>query len=545
MSVNLKVFPNPDPTTYSLSSSYYSVSVLNDSSEYENSHVYSGTKVSWVSTTAKRNLWASGSSPVLSYTTFEIEDSSVVKVENIGQSITSIDIGPYSKDKNSNTLLSEGVAYIPVNKNDKLWVTINNNASSPLFIFADEPFPTFSEVSSSYPLGSGWTHIHFTSGINFMSSLGGTLDTTEGYPNRRKLTSKTLVYSDPGSYVKGHFNISGCNDIKIMGKGVFSLEFYDWWNDFIGASYSEKSHGTFLYNSNPSTTNSYLDWRVSGNGISGVTVINTPFYFNSEGSLQIVDNVKYISPWNYNTDGFRVFNYYNRVEGAKIINTFAFNADDTIFPAVSQAQGNCLVSSCYLASHHGSVVVNYFTNFSNGLVDGIPYQFSGIDLDIRSYVPYEGGKGAVMRILSDQTVTSLPANVLGPVNLNFSGVRIENDIEGPILMLGNITYPYGSVPPYGNMLGIVTNLQFIDFTASSTFVSSWGVSSNVISGLNFLYKPTNILFKNFIINGVKLTENNKDNYFDFLGSTNPSTDNITFISDFPSTLKVSPIKLLN
>lgn len=546
MAINLEVQINPDPTTFSLSSNYYSVSVQNDALSYVNSHVFSGTKQAWVSTTAKRNLWTSGSYPIISYTNFYIDSSTTVKVSKLGTTVTSIDIGPYSKNKNSQVVLSSGDAYIPINKGDKLWVTINSVASSPLFIFANESFPDFSAVSSSYPTGSGWTHINLTSGVNFMSALGGTLDTAEGYGNRRKLSSKTLVYIDNGAFVKGHFNISGCNDIQIMGKGVFSLEFYDWWNNFIPATYSQKSHGAFLYGSNPSTTNSYLDWRVSGNGMSGVTVVNTPFYFNTEGSLQTVDGVKYISPWNYNTDAFRVFNYYNRSVGGKIVNSFVFNADDVVFPAVSQSQGNMLLSSCYLASHHGSVFVNYFAGYNSALADGSPYHFSGIDLDVRSYVPYENGKGAVFRILSDTTITTtLPANYIGPINLIFSSVRVENDIEGPLLLLGNITYPYGTAPTYGNRLGMLSGIEFINLTASSTFVSSWGVSSNIISGLNSTNEVKDILFDNLSINNTKVTEQNKNNYFSFSGSTDPTEDNIRFTADFPTNMKVTPIKLLN
>jgi len=543
MAINLEVYPNPDPTTFSVSSTYYSVSVMNDASAYQNSHVYSGTRMAWVlSYAVNRNLWPVSSSPVISYTTFEIDGSTTARVSKIGGSISSIDIGPYSKNKNSVTTLSGGVAYIPVNKYDKLWVTIDNNVSSPLFIFADPPTPAFSAVSADYPTGSGWTHIRFTSGVHFMSALGGTLDTAEGYPNRRKLTSKTLVYSDPGAYVKGHFNISGCNDIKLMGKGVYSLEFYDWWGSYLGQSDSVKSHGMFLYSTNASTPSAYLDWRLSGNGISGVTVVGTPFYFNGEGSLQQVDNVKYISPWNYNTDGFRIFNYYNRTTGAFVKNSFIFIADDVSFPGVGQSQSNCLVSGNYLSTHHGSLFVNYFTVYNNGLDTGSSFGFSAIDIDSRVFIPDRIGINAVFRLLSDSAVTSLPANYAGILNCTFSGIRVENDIATPAFLIGNIDYPFAA---YGNKLGMLSGLDFKNISFSSTYTGSGSLSANIISGLNSTNEVKNTLFENVTFNGVKLTEANKNTYFSFSGSTDPTADNIRFNSDFPTNMKVTPIKLLN
>lgn len=518
--VGLEVFPNPDPGGNSLKSSKYTVEIF-DGGSYIDAHVYSATNMAWTIPAGTANLWASGSYPVISFLTFSIRNSSIAKVSKVGGSIASIDVGPYKKGKNANTEISNGVAYIPINKDEKLWVTINNEVSSPLFIFADSPFPTYSEATAAFP---SYKHILTPTGINFVSSLTGTIagttvNSAEGYSNRLQLSSNTLVYVQRGSYIKGNFNISGCNNVKFMGQGVVSLENYDWWNNFVGQSDSVKSHGTVFYSTNPSTVNSYLDWDLSGNGLSGLTIIRTPYYFNGESSFQSIDNLKYISPWNYNTDGPRLGNRRFRTTGAKMLNSFIFNADDCSFPAVAQSHGNCLVSSCYLNSHHGGVFTNYFANFTYDT-----YAFSAIDIDVRCYAPYEGGKGAIFRLLSDYQATSLPStDYRGPINLIFSGINVENtNFEVPIFRIGNLPYPYGT-PNY--VLGMTSGIEFSGLTASSTNVN---VSANLVSGLNSTNKAKNITFTNLKINGTFVDNLNYDNYFDVTGATNKTTDNINF-----------------
>lgn len=516
--VGLELSPNPDPIGNSLKSSKYTVGVF-DGGSYIDAHVFSGTKKAWVSQTATKNLWASGSYPVISYLTFSIKNSTIAKVSKIGTTITSIDVGPYSKNKNANIEISNGEAYIPINKNDKLWVTINNEVSSPLFIFADSPFPTYAEVTASLPT---YNHLLIPTGINFVSSLTATLPVTvnsaEGYSNRLQLSSNTLVYIPRGSYIKGNFNVSNCNNVKFVGQGVVSLENYDWWNNFINATDTVKSHGTVFYSTNPSNPTAYLDSRVSGNGVSGLTVINTPFYFNGEGCLHSIENLKFISPWNYNTDGPRIGNFWYPTEGARLINSFVFNADDCNFPAVAQSFGNTLVSGCYFNSHHGGIFTNYFPNFTY-----TNYFYSAIDIDVRSYVPDESGKGSIFRLYSDYNATSFPSdNYKGPINLIFSGIRIENDFETPIFRIGNIGYPYGG--PYYR-IGMLSGISFTDITASSTGIL---VSSNIVSGLNSTNKVKDVTFTNLKINNVYVTNSNYDNYFDVTGATNKTTDNINF-----------------
>jgi len=517
--VGLELFLNPDPISNSLKSSKFAVSVY-DGQSYLDAHVYSSIKQAWVSTDATRNLWVSGSYPIINYLTFSINNSTTAKVSKIGTSVTSIDVGPYNKNKNSNIQISNGEAYIPINKNDKLWVTINNEVSSPLFIFADEPFPTYAQATATFPT---YNHVLIPTGINFVSSLTATLPVTinsaEGYSNRLQVSSDTLIYVPRGAYLKGNFNISGCNNVKFMGQGIVSLENYDWWNDFKEKSDSIKSHGTVFYSTNASTPNSYLDWRLSGNGCSGLTVINTPFYFNGEGALQSVENIKFISPWNYNTDGPRIGNFYYPTEGAKLLNSFIFNADDCSLPAVTQAFGNALVSGCYFNSHHGGIFTNYFVNFNY-----TDYFYSAIDIDVRAYVPSENGIGAVFRLYCDTSLTALPnSNYRGPTNLIFSGIRIENDIGVPMFRIGNIGYPYEGGA--GNRLGMLSSITFTDITVSST---NSLVSSNIISGLNSTNEVKDVTFNNVKINNVFLTDLNYDNYFDLVGSTDKVADNIDF-----------------
>ena len=71
------------------------------------------------------------------------------------------------------------------------------------------------------------------------------------------------------------------------------------------------------------------------------------------------------------------------------------------------------------------------------------------------------------------------------------------------------------------------------------------MSSCYFSGLDEVNESSDFLFHNVTLNGVKITEANKDSYFTFSGSIDPATDNIRFTADFPANMKVTPIKLLN
>lgn len=523
--VGLMLFPNPDPISNSLKSSKYSVSVY-DGTQYQDAHVYSGTKQAWVHPAAISPLWASGSYPVISYLTFSVSSPTLVKISKPGQSITSIDIGPYRKGKNNQTNISVGgEAFVPVNPDDKLWININNEVSSPLFIFADSRFPSYNEVTAMYP---GYTHILYTTGIYNLSN-GPNTDFAEGYSSRRRILSDTVVYVSGGAYLRGNFNMSGSNNVKFMGQGILSLDNFDWWGSIKNSAEEVKAHYAAFYNTNPSTQNSYLDARLSGNAISGLTVINTPYHFNGDGSFQSIENLKHISPWNYNSDGPRLGNFYFPAVGAKMTKSFIFNADDSAFPVLGQSFGSYVVSSCYISSHHGSVFVNYFPNYISY------YNYSSVvaDIDTRAYVPSENGKGAVFRLLTDYTLTAFPdtppTNYRGPINLTFSSINIENPIEVPLIMLGNIQYPYGDAPPYGKLLGMVSGIEFKNITASGLPGYNY-VSSNIVSGFNSTNKVTDVTFTNLLINGTYVTNSNYDNYFDVTGATNKTTDRINFIT---------------
>lgn len=537
--IGLELFANPDPINNSLSSTKFSVSVY-DGSVYQNAHVYSGTKRAFTDLAIIGDQpWKADSYPIVNYLTFGINNPTIVKVSKNNSSVTSIDVGPYKKNKNLNTEISNGVAYIPIDKNEKLWVTINNEVSSPLFIFADPPFPTYAQATATFPT---YNHVLIPTGINFVSSLTATLPVTinslEGYKNRLQLSSNTLVYVPRGAYLKGNFNISGCNNVKFMGQGIVSLENYDWWNNFLGQEDRIKYHGSVFYSTNASTPNNYLDFRLSGNGVSGLTVINTPFYFNGEGSLQSVHNIKYISPWNYNTDGPRIGNFHYPEEGAKITNSFVFNCDDCSFPAVAQAFGNALYSSCYFATINGFVFTNYFANY---VTPYATYNASVIDIDVR----YWGNStwGSVFHLCSDESPGQLVPEDRGPVNILFSGINIENLQTTPIFRIANQVYIYANqVPGYvGTASGPISGLQFIDITASGRSGTTVGysppityntlLSSNIISGLDSYNKVKNVTFTNVRINGNYVTDANYDNYFNILGSTNKTTDNIDFNPD--------------
>jgi len=517
--VGLIVFPNPDPISNSYKSTNYQVFV-HDGAQLQETHVYSSTRLAWVSYAIDNPPFASGSRPIMSDLTFSLSAPTIAKVKKINTTITSLDIGPYRQNINSQiTLDGDGGAIFPVTPGDKLWLVINNEVSSPLFIFADYHFPSYNQVTATYPT---YNHILYATGVYDISAGP---DTDAGWPNRRKLNSNTVVYVSGGAYVRGHFNVSGCNDLKFMGQGCISMEQYDWWAiDIVNRTSAEIQHYACFYSTNTSTPNNYLDARVSGVEISGLTVKSFPWYFNN-GVFQSIDNTKLISPWNFSTDGPRIGNFHFPQVGAKMTNAFVYNSDDVIFPAIGQAYGNFVVSNCYLNSVGGAIMVNYFPNYTNP-----SYSATIHKIDSRCYTPQDLGIEGVIRLMTDYTLTAFPdepnTNYRGPINIQVSSMNIENSIEAPLFKLGNFEYLYGGGPPFGKLLGMTSGLEFIDISAFGGAI----VSSNIVSGFNSTNKVTNVTFRNVNINNIKILDSNYNDFFDVTGATNKITDNINFLS---------------
>jgi hypothetical protein len=531
------------PGTEALRSNLYEVEVL-DNLFYSGAYVFSSTQKAWQLfssvefTLLDDPLWEYEDYPIMNYVTFGTPEPTRVRIKKKSGTITSVDIGPYSKNKQY-TIVNNVITIFDVRPYDKLWITINNDKKNPLFIFADPPQPTLQTLYSTYPASDGWFIYSFPQGITHLSSIAAafpqiaspftvtpTTGPSAGIPiththRIRAPGPKTVFHFPGGSYVIGNFDISGLNDIKFVGPGIVSLEYSNWW-DVVSHLEPERLRQNFcpLFQGSGGP-NAYLDYRFSGIELSGPSFIRLPFWFNG-GGITTCNNVKVIAPWNYNSDGPKITNYQDRQKGAEMKNCFFFTGDDTI--RAGGQDGNILVSSCYVASYGAFVFYNYFPAYRWSTA-GQNYTASVVDMDVRSYRHYNDycerrGNGAVFGIFSDTTVSS--DDVLnypfGLENMFYSGIRVENKPALPLFAIGNRRYPYtcNPAPSAGYDLGTMTNFIFKDITVSSNTknatLSSLAFSS-VIWGLDRHNRPTNFLFENIRINGQLVSDDNKYSYF--------------------------------
>jgi hypothetical protein len=535
-------------------------------------------------------LWRKNSSPECSFLTFGVEGNVKAKVSHTVSSISSAKLRPASK--NWNYQITGGNLIIDMEPMDKVWVEVNNETSSPLFIFCDPPKP---------PLPSTHRKLYFPPGINYVSSIPGphqtvtysgvtgTFPTTSVYyetfhginfssiPNYEE-GKDYYIYLDGGAYVIGSFNLRNRNNIKFIGPGILSLENMpkermgqfeapglEFNNPYSYTAVKNSGAVPILLNDSyeeiRGTQNTSIegnpytyDGQPSGCILSGITIIDTPFW--GPRGFNGVDNLKIISPWSYNTDGVDTIAdrktrfHYNR-------DSFFFVADDCIYSPYNMKSfsenyplqgGSSVYSGLTLYSqNNGPIALSYTPRFYANQQDK-SYSALIHDLDIGLYSYNRQGVETPIRLTQNYNVTAGadPANY-GIYDMTLSNVRIEEPIDGALFWVGNIIDPFayalgiGQTYPFGAISGItIANISAISSPTnpgSTPAVGQYGISSMPIYGFDASSRPYNITFKNIMINGEYITDANRDNFIDWVSGTAPTwTDpdsypsNIVFVT---------------
>ena len=120
--------------------------------------------------------WAVSSTLRLNYVNFGISDETKIKVRSKRGAITSVDIGPYSKQYNSkySYLDSSSIEISGIVPYSKLAIIVNNDGSGPLFVFANPlkpsiPTPYVIPSSTSVSAGSPGDTVYFSAGFYELS----------------------------------------------------------------------------------------------------------------------------------------------------------------------------------------------------------------------------------------------------------------------------------------------------------------------------------------------------------------------------------------
>lgn len=559
------------PGTEALRSSLYNVEVY-DGTQFSSAYVFSGARTAIAayglddpyspagpSNPFKNKLWLAGSKPVLSYLTFGTNQNRYVRVSKPGTSVTSIDIRPRSK--NIPYQIYGGSAVIELSKGHKVWVTLNNELSSPLFIFADDLKP---------PIPTTGNYYYFEPGVHEISAIDSTTNRTitskvggpdlsvygvgwsafPGYIEGQPYT----IYLDGGAYVRGTINTRNKNNLKIIGPGILagdnldgqvikSYNYLQSFSDYVAAnivmiqgpmSYEELAGGlqdfsTELGYSSPPIYN--FSGVPSGVTVSGITVVNSPWY--TIKGMNNVNSVKVLSPWEYSTDGPSIYPD-RKTKFGTLTDNFVFVGDDAVFttpnnknysPAAPTYSGSSITSGITAYSmSNGPVVLQYRSYFYFPQADK-SYQSLMYDMDVGSYSRNRPTE-TVIRATTDNLFNQDPTFV-GLYDVTLSNVRVEDTIDTPLFWMGNIADPYANgdliLGDAGNEYGAMSGIVLADITASG---SNNNISGNPVWGRDQNNKPYNILFKNIKINNEYITESNRDNFITWNRQYDPELVNV-------------------
>jgi hypothetical protein len=161
------------------------------------------------------------------------------------------------------------------------------------------------------------------------------------------------------------------------------------------------------------------------------------------------------------------------------------------------------------------------------------------DCDIGTYAyPYDI---PLIRATMAYPVTSVAGFILDPKNyglydITVSNIRVEDPIPCPLFHIGS-KLDLNKSDPY--RFGGISGLTFANIAVTGMPGQIWDVSSNEIWGLDASSRPTNITFKNIMIDGNYITNANRNNYIDWVsgpGRTGGFTDpadlgvNILFVT---------------
>jgi hypothetical protein len=569
-------YRNSPLSTYSyLSSTAYEVSIHDsDTNTYSAAFVQRcGTVSSWAPFQGALSVYGAGVTGVPAYTyslwnyreevrfnylNFGTDGTTKVKVGYKPEStITSVDIGPYSKNYRWSTVNSSSIEISGINPYDKLIITINNDTSSPLYLFANP---------IEYPPNPADVAYYFSAGIFEVSAIKQNLGVTAAAadPNSNFrfefINSGDKVYVAPGAYIDGTFSVRNKSDVIISGTGVMDVEREQdiWWtkwgfdNPSVNDATKLKRSAIFGFSSfndacyaHPLCPASAFDYFGTSNiRVHGLTMVNGIAYANT-AYLKEVDNVKIISMWP-NCDGPHVEDQSspNPNKYASLTRSFIQTGDDTVYVGGNQGGGKYLLSGCYLVNLAGTLFRSYFGTS----VRPDYYWFSALDLDCRAYsIPgyhnnsialhqtFTNGIFGIMQSEQKRYVGTLFSESYGQNAINnhlFSGIRVENLIDVPLFDIGIKDYPdYGNPPAFGNMSSII--FKDISVSAHPNSRYNWTYQSRIFAD-EPQYRPHDLSVINVTINGQPITNVNKDDYIYWynkvtLPDNDPDTPGATYV----------------
>ena len=460
----VEVYPGPGGVdTYK--SNLYTVEVSADGSSWIPAYVYKVANRS-------RCHWHFGETTSVSFVTFGTDGPAQVRVTKLGDSIRHVDASPHSKSIANGTILN-GQAVGTVKPYDKYWLTINEDDSNPLFVFADPLKP---------PVPPGATYFG-----------PGVVDIAPAANNHYQARTGEAIYLDGGAWVRGNVDISGTHNVRIMGPGVLSGDL--WPRD------SVKDVGFPEYYKYAMITGDINGF--DGATVRGITIIDTPAYAFFGGVIE-AEGVKLISPWWAGTDAF--------VGVCHIDHCLCFSGDEAFLPDETGRQGeDFTITHSFVGTTNNTCLAGGYWGFE--ALRG--YTVFVDDVDIKTYENDDWVTGPTPAPLQASAIQILQDNSdpsLGYGYQTYQNIHVDGDIRTPLLEMANQIYPFnprGSPgapdPPLGNSRNFIVRNLTLEGTSKYR---------SPIKGYDANNGFHNVVLDNIRIGGTPVTSANLSQFFD-------------------------------
>lgn len=357
--------------------------------------------------------------------------------------------------------------------------------------------------------------IYFKSGYHNLKTDGprGTVINEHG---GLRLSTRQEVYIEGGAFIEGYILRSNYGDTKqaVYGRGILSGRQYMW-----QPSNSDRLMGQLIQTGN----NALFD---------GVIVMESPFHGIVPTNDATFRNVKFLG-WHCNNDGFRPG------LNSKIYNCFIRACDDFFYNYTLDVK-NCVLWPAF----NGSILTNGWQYFDIG-----GSILENIDIIFPEWLSMGNNKGLIMS--QNEYSYNPPANAPTTILKN---IRFEGKIPGFINLKPNSSYdkynPQTNTNPDDpdkiqltsiSDLGWMGNILLENVSIEKQVGdNSNGMKTNLIKGAetigntnipivkddpSAIWWVKDITFRNVTIGGVKITDENKDNWFRINSNT---TKNIVF-----------------
>ena len=464
----LEIYPGPGTTSYN--SSRFTVTVNGSSLQ-----TYGVSRTS----TLQAAPWTVGDTVEMSWASYGSDAEQTVEITRLAGAITTCEIWP--KNLEVAYTISGNRATLTVPVRSKLYIELNGDKVNPIMVFANQlktpandgvhPIVTYVAQTSAI---SGST-LYFGPGVYTIGQM---------FP----VPAGSRVYLDAGAWVIGSFDIRHGDNVTIEGPGVLSGSFAD----HAAVNWSAL---TWLQKTTYSMVNSYTeptDW-VENCAVRDITIVNFPFY----GILYVntCRDVKMISPWCQNTDGFTMAPDYAHGGTSRVDYCFSYVGDDNYKNLDNRgdliAEDNFLINSAaspILLGYQqiwvsgGTTTLNRNTVLSRAWNSGTTF--------VQNYSP------SVIKLWRDEYVASAASE---RHHIYISDLWVEGG-EVPLFSLECHLYPWGSPR--------AARGKIVDFTLSNvTYLGSPARKSRLM-GYDTENTPHGCSFSNITINGAPVNKSN-------------------------------------